>query len=63
MQEYSWGGLPFLSPEDLPNPGIQFMFSVSPALAGEFCTTVTPETPWLYSKLFNFTMQRLSSTN
>ena len=29
-QEY-WSGLPFLSPGDLPNPGIE---PVSPALAG-----------------------------
>ena len=35
-QEY-WSGLPFLSPEDLPNPGIE---PVSPALAGGFFTTV-----------------------
>ena len=31
-QEY-WIGLPFLSPENLPNPGIKPM---SPALVGEF---------------------------
>ena len=31
-EEY-WSGLPFPSPEDLPNPGIK---SVSPALAGRF---------------------------
>ena len=31
-QEY-WNGLPFLSPGDLPNPGIEL---VSPALAGGF---------------------------
>ena len=30
-QEY-WSGLPFPSPEDLPNPGIA---PVSPSLAGE----------------------------
>ena len=34
-QEY-WSGLPFHSPGDLPNPGIE---SVSPALAGRFFTT------------------------
>ena len=33
-QEY-WSGLPFLSPVDLPDPGIK---SVSPALAGGFFT-------------------------
>ena len=31
-----WSGLPFPSPEDLPNPGIR---SISPALAGGFFTT------------------------
>ena len=34
-QEY-WSGLPFLTPRDLPNPGIEPM---SPALAGECFTT------------------------
>ena len=34
-QEY-WSGLPFLSPGDLPDPGIK---PGSPALAGSFFTT------------------------
>ena len=34
-QEY-WGGLPFPSPGDLPDPGIE---PTSPALAGRFFTT------------------------
>ena len=34
-QEY-WSGLPFPSPEDLPDPGIE---TASPALADEFFTT------------------------
>ena len=38
LQEY-WDGLPFLSPGDLPDPGIE---PVSPALAGRFCITETP---------------------
>ena len=37
-QEY-WSGLPFPSPEDLPDPGIEHM---PPALAGAF---FTPEPP------------------
>ena len=37
-QEY-WSGLPFLSPGDLPNLGIEFMSLMSPALAGGFFTT------------------------
>ena len=40
-QEY-WSGLPFPSPEDLPNPGIKLM---SPALAGGFFTTESPGKP------------------
>ena len=42
-QEY-WIGLPFPSPGDLPDPGIEPM---SPALAGGFFTTepVTKEAP------------------
>jgi len=32
-QEY-WSGLPFLPPQDLPNPGIEALSLASPALAG-----------------------------
>ena len=39
-QDY-WSGLPFPSPEDLPNPGIKPASLVSPALAGRFVTTST----------------------
>ena len=37
-QEY-WCGLPFPSPGDLPDPGIEPVFLASPALAGEFFTS------------------------
>ena len=37
-QEY-WNGLPFPTPGDLPNPGIEPVSFVSPALAGGFFTT------------------------
>ena len=40
-QEY-WSGLPFLSPGDLPNPGIEPTFS---ALAGGFFTIELPRNP------------------
>ena len=40
-QEY-WSGLPFLTPVDLPNPGIEPM---SPSLAGGFFTTEPPGIP------------------
>ena len=36
-QEY-WGGLPCPPPGDLPDPGIEPVFPVSPALAGKFFT-------------------------
>ena len=39
-QEY-WSGLPFPTPEDLPNPGIKPTLP-SPSLAGGFFTTVPP---------------------
>ena len=37
-QEY-WSGLPFPSPENLPNSGIEPLSPASPALAGGFFTT------------------------
>ena len=37
-----WRALPFLSPRDLPDPGIE---PVSPALAGGFFTTEPPGKP------------------
>ena len=45
-QEY-WGGLPFPSPGDLPNPGIKpVSLMLSPALADGFLTTnATWESP------------------
>ena len=40
-----WSGLPFPSPGDLPNSGIEPASLVSPALAGRFFTTEPPEKP------------------
>ena len=37
-QEY-WSRLPFLSPGNLPNPGVEPVSLMSPALAGGFFTT------------------------
>ena len=48
-QEY-WSGLPFPSPGDLPDPGIEPASLMSPALAGGFFTTESPGKPILYSK-------------
>ena len=39
-----WSGLPFPSPGDLPDPGIE---PTSPALAGRFSATVPPGKPSL----------------
>ena len=36
-------GYPFLSPGNLPNPGIESASLVSPTLAGGFFTTAPPE--------------------
>ena len=38
-RQEDWSGLPFPSPEELPNPGIELMSLASPALAGEFSTS------------------------
>ena len=43
-QEYQ-SRLPFPSPEDLPDPGIE---PVSPALAGGFFTAQPPEKPSMH---------------
>ena len=44
-----WSELPFCSPGDLPNPGIEPMSLASPALAGWFFTTsATWEPPWAF---------------
>ena len=43
-----WSGLPFPSPGDLTNPGIELLSLVSPALAGVFFTTVPLCAAWTY---------------
>ena len=43
-QEY-WSGLPFPTPGDLPDSGIEAAYLASPALAGRFFTTVPPGSP------------------
>ena len=49
-QEY-WSGLPFPSPGDLPDPGME---PRSPALAARFVTTEPPEDPLLsFHSLYN----------
>ena len=46
-QEY-WSGLPFPSPGDLPDPGIE---PASPTMAGEFLTTEPPGKPLTFTSL------------
>ena len=48
-QEY-WSRLPFPTPGDLPNPGIEPMTPMSSALAGGFFTTASPGKPSLNIK-------------
>ena len=43
-QEF-WSRLPFPSPGDLPDPGIEPTSPVAPALAGRFFTTEPPAKP------------------
>ena len=45
-QEY-WSRLPFPSPRDLPDPGIEPTSPTSPTLAGGFFTTEPPKKPLL----------------
>ena len=46
-QEY-WNGLPYPTPGDIPDPGTESAFLMSPALAGGFFTTSTSwEATWL----------------
>ena len=60
-----WGELPFPSPGDLPNPRIEPMISVAPALSSGFFTTEPPGKPILqlwhqaiksYKKLLGLTI-------
>ena len=42
-----WSGLPFPSPGDLPDPGVEY---VSPVLVGGFFTTEPPGKPCFYNR-------------
>ena len=52
LKQENWGGLPFPSPGDLPDPGIKL---VSPALGGGFFTTEPPGKP--VTVLFKYALQ------
>ena len=45
-QEY-WSGLPFPTPGDLPDPGIEPATLPSPTLASRFFTTASPGKPFV----------------
>ena len=47
QQEY-WSRLPFPSPGDLPDPGMEPASPTSPALAGVFFTTSTTWEAWVF---------------
>ena len=55
-QEYwkHWSGLPFTTPGDLPDSGIEPKCPVSPALAGRFFTTAPPGKSLPVTLLGNF---------
>ena len=56
-QEY-WSGLPFPSPEDLPNPGIE---PGSPALQADALLSEPPGKPIALTDLFGKVMSLLSN--
>ena len=58
-QEY-WSGLPFPSPGDLPNLGIEHRSFMSPAFAGGFFTTSTTWRQIIISFSFCFSQQHES---
>jgi len=56
-QEY-WSGLLCPPPGDLPDPGIELLSLMSPALAGGFITT---STTWEALVIFFLKMERMNS--
>ena len=57
-QEY-WSGLPFPSPGDLPDPGIE---PTSPALAGRLFTAEPPEKPRSLASEVSFNFETVQVT-
>ena len=56
-----WSGLPFPSPGDLPNPGIEPMSPAFPALASIFSTTEPPGKPQIGAYPWNILSQETFS--
>ena len=63
-QEY-WSGLPCPPPGDLPDPGIEPVSLMSPALAGRFLTTsTTSEAPlYVYTLIYVYAIGSVSLKN
>ena len=53
-RQEDWSGLPYPTPEDLPDPGIEPTSFMSPALAGAFFTTEPPGKPVLLIQLISY---------
>ena len=53
MEQESWSGLPFPTPGDLPDPGIEHSSLASPAMAGRFLITAPPGKPIYSRKVLN----------
>ena len=51
-RQEEWNGLPFPTPGNLPNPGIELASPVSPALASRFFTTEPPGKPKHREKIY-----------
>ena len=60
-EEY-WSGLPFPTPRDLLNPGIEPVSLVSPALVGGFFTTGNPILMLMLMLLSRFSRVQLCAT-
>ena len=59
-RQENWSGLPFTSPGDLPDPGIENAFPASSALAGRFFTTEPPGKPLILCKYFTASLRWLT---
>ena len=63
LQARIWEGLPFPFPGDLPDPGIEPMSLMSPALAGRFFTTSTTwEAQFSFYRWANWSPERPQQT-
>ena len=54
FRQECWSGLPFPLPGDLPDPGIEPVYPVLPALAGGFPTTKSPGNPQPWCSIYQY---------